>query len=368
MASGEKLEKDEVRARCVRSLCHHGLAGENAANALGALAAGAPKDAKTDRYGAGDLVQGFEREIAALLGKEAALFFPSGTMAQQVALRIWCDRRGCRNVALHPKCHLEVHEHRAYQRLHGLDAVLVGGPNELIGLEHLEGVGERLGALLLELPQRDLGGRLPSWDALNAQCAWARSRGVPLHLDGARLWESGPFYGRSYAEIAGLFGSVYVSFYKGLGALAGAALAGPADFIAEARVWRRRHGGALPALYPYVLSAKLGLAARLDKMGAYHARAIAIAARLAEVPLVDVTPRPPDTNMMHVYLRGERARLERAALEVASETRTFLFGALEQGPLPKLSYFELTVGDATMEIPVDEVGELIGDVVDRAMA
>ena len=66
-----------------------------------------------------------------------------------------------------------------------------------------------------------------------------------MHMDGARLWESAPFYGRSYAEIAALFDTVYVSFYKGVGAIAGAALAGPADFIAEARVWQRRHGGDL---------------------------------------------------------------------------------------------------------------------------
>jgi threonine aldolase len=73
----------------------------------------------------------------------------------------------------------------------------------------------------LELPQREIGGLLPEWDDLVAQAAWTRERGIALHLDGARLWEAAPFYERSYAEIAGLFDSVYVSFYKGLGALAG---------------------------------------------------------------------------------------------------------------------------------------------------
>jgi threonine aldolase len=73
---------------------------------------------------------------------------------------------------------------------------------------------------------------------------------VALHLDGARLWECRPFYGRDYAQIAGLFDSVYVSFYKTLGGIAGAALAGPADVIAEARVWQRRQGGNLVRLFP----------------------------------------------------------------------------------------------------------------------
>ena len=93
------------------------------------------------------------------------------------------------------------------------------------------------------MPQREIGGQLPSWSDLEAQVAWARDRGVAVHMDGARLWESGPFYERSYAEIAALFDSVYVSFYKGIGAIAGAALSGPAPFIGEARLWQRRSGG-----------------------------------------------------------------------------------------------------------------------------
>ena len=88
---------------------------------------------------------------------------------------------------------------------------------------------EPVASLLLELPQRDLGGQLPTWDELVAQTAWAHEHGAAAHMDGARLWESAPFYGRSYAEISGLFDSIYVSFYKGIGALAGSALAGSAE-------------------------------------------------------------------------------------------------------------------------------------------
>jgi hypothetical protein len=81
-------------------------------------------------------------------------------------------------------------------------------------------VAEPLAALLVELPQREIGGLLPAWDDLVAQVGWARDRDTAVHLDGARLWEAAAGYERSPAEVAALFDSVYVSFYKGIGALA----------------------------------------------------------------------------------------------------------------------------------------------------
>ena len=133
------------------------------------------------------------------------------------------DRSGRRGVAWHPTCHLEIHESRAYQLLHGLHARTVGAPDRLLTLADLEEVKETLGTLLLELPQREIGGQLPAWEELEAQVGWARERGLAVHLDGARLWEARTFYERPLSEIAGLFDSVYVSFYKGLGGMPAAA-------------------------------------------------------------------------------------------------------------------------------------------------
>jgi threonine aldolase len=90
------------------------------------LAEAIPPDLAPDRYGEGEVVRSLETEVAALLGKEDAVFMPSGTMAQQIALRIWSNRRACPNVAFHPTCHLEIHEQKGYQILHGLHGVLVG--------------------------------------------------------------------------------------------------------------------------------------------------------------------------------------------------------------------------------------------------
>jgi threonine aldolase len=362
------LDLAAVRARCVRMLCYHGPQHESPAEVLRALAAIAGDSRTLDRYGEGGIVTAFEGDVAALLGKEAAVFLPTGTMAQQIALRIWADRKGPRHVAFHPLCHLELHEQKGYQMLHGLHAVLVGSRHRLLGLEELKRVGDPLSALLLELPQRGIGGQLPAWDDLCAMVSWARERGIALHLDGARLWETAPFYGRSHAEIAGLFDSVYVSFYKGLGGIAGCALAGPASFIAEARVWQRRHGGTVVHLFPYVLSAQAALKERVGRMAAYADKARSIAARLRRLPGIEILPEVPPTNMMHLYLRGPKAALEAAALAVAEETGVWMFGGLQPGPIPTQSVFELVVGDAAMAISDDEIAGLFEKLFAKVQA
>jgi threonine aldolase len=323
-------------------------------------------DLEADRYGQGELIARFEQEVAELLGKEAAVFMPSGTMCQQIALRIWTERRGIANVAFHPTCHLEMHEAKAYQRLHGLHGILVGGADRLLTLADLKAVAEPIGALLIELPQRELGGQLPGWEELSEIITWARERGIPTHLDGARLWECQPFYQREYAEIAQLFDTVYVSFYKILGGIAGSILAGPADVIAESRTWQRRHGGNLIHLYPYVLSAQQRLKERLGRMELYHAKAKEIAALLEPFPEITVLPNPPHTNMMHLFLRGEQARLEAGALEVARETGTWLFSRLAPTILPDLTRLELTVGEATLDISSQEITTLFQMLLTQA--
>jgi threonine aldolase len=287
-------------------------------------------------------------------------------MAQPIALRIWADRCARHSIAFHPTSHLELHEEGAYRLLHGLHGVLVGNRHQPLSRADLDNVREPVAALLLELPQREIGGQLPSWEDLEAQCVWARERGAAVHLDGARLWESRPFYGRDYATIAALFDSVYVSFYKTLGGIAGAALAGPADIIAEARVWQRRQGGNLVRLFPYVLSAKKALSERLDRIDAYVAHAQAVAAALTALPELIVLPQPPQTNMFHLFLRGSRAALEQALLEVAAETGVWLFHPLRPCQLPGYWMVEWVVGDASLDIAPNVTVDLFHAVLQRA--
>jgi threonine aldolase len=319
-----------------------------------------------DVYGGGDSVKHLESRVAGLLGKEAAVLFPSGTMAQQVALRIWCDRTGCSTVGFHPQCHLDVHEERGYERLHGLHARPIGNRVRVIARADLNEVKEPLGALLLELPQRDLGGQLPAWRDLRAQTAWARSHGVALHLDGARLWQCGPFYRRPLREIAALFDSVYVSLYKDLGGLGGCVLAGPEDVIAEARVWRVRHGGRLSTYEPMALSAERGLDERLPRMPSFVRKARAIGTALAKVDGVDIFPDPPQVAMLHLHVRGELERLRDTLFEIAKEQRTLIAGYFEPTSVASVQMTELSIGAPSLDVPTREIADLYAELVSRA--
>src|SRR5215468_72949 len=269
-------DRDALRDQCTVFLANHGPV--RAADLLASI----PADTVPDRYGDGGVVAELEAEIAGLLGKPAAVYLPSGTMAQQSVLRVHADRRQRRTVIFHPMCHLHRHEGEAYQRLHGLTGHPAGELDRLMTIDDLTAIAEPAAALLIELPQRDLGGQQPDWEDLQAQVAWAKEHRAAVHLDGARLWESAAGYGRPLAEIAALFDTVYVSFYKGIGALPGCCVAGPAEVIAEVGEWRQRMGGMLIALWPNAASAVTCLADRLPRMGNYMRHATAIAAALRE--------------------------------------------------------------------------------------
>ncbi len=316
-----------------------------------------------DIYGRGEMIERFEAEVAARLGFEAGRFMPTGTLAQQVALRIWCERAGHDHVGMHPTSHVELHEEQGLAHLHRLRRTLVGPAHEPLLAEHLAAVPERLAALLVELPIREAGGKLPSRAQLDALVTEADARGVPLHLDGARLWECGPFYEEPYDMICRGFSSCYVSFYKGIGALPGAMLLGSSDFIAEAIVWQRRSGGNPYTLTPQAASAAMQLDERLARMPAFHERARRFAATLSAIGGISVVPNPPHVNLVHVVLPLDSEDAKRARDRVAERTGLWLFGAAQPTDVPGHCRLEYYVGDALMELTDEVVGEAFSELV-----
>lgn len=359
----------ERNRQAIISQCTHFVTGHYPVSPhemFAALSEFTSPDIASDFYGSGELITNFEAEIAALLGKPAGVFMPSGTMAQQIALRIHAEHSGNRHVALHPTSHVEVHEKYAYRELHQLSAIRVGNPDYLMTLDDLKAVKMPIGTLLIELPQREIGCMLPSWDELTEMVAYARENGMKVHMDGARLWESQPFYDRSYAEICDLFDTVYVSFYKTLNGLTGAMLLGEQSVIDESKIWQRRHGGNLIRMYPYILSSKMGLDQHLPLMKAYYDKTVEIAAALSQMDDIELKPMIPHSNHMFVYFRRDSQRLMDAVLDIASETQTLLIYGCRQSPIPVYATAELRIGNATLDIPTDEIASLFADLMRRS--
>jgi threonine aldolase len=320
-----------------------------------------------DRYGDGGPVAMLESQVAGLLGKPAAVMFPSGTMAQQSVLRVWSDRLGSRRIAIPALSHLLHHEQDGPRLLNGFEwaplttGVTTGGVVPTV--DHLAAIPGVLGAALLELPLRDAGYLLPSWEELEAFSQACSDRGVPLHFDGARIWESSPHLGHSPAEIAALADTVYVSFYKGLRGLAGALVAGPEDVIAEVRLWRSRHGGTLMTMMPYAVSALRGLRDELPRMGEYHQRALLMAELLAGKG-IRTFPQPPHCNAFRLFVEAPGDIITERVVTVMERERlavTPVWGDSED--VPGWSWSEFTVGPATMDWSPEGAVDLLARVV-----
>ncbi|HST65370.1 MAG TPA: beta-eliminating lyase-related protein [Mycobacteriales bacterium] len=329
---------------------------------LRALADSPEAAGRPDRYGRGAVLQSVQTEVAALLGMPSAVFVIKGVMAQQAVLRSWTDRRGAPSVAVHPLSHIDLDEASAYERLHGLRPVRLGHHRPFTSAD-LEKVAERLGAVVVELPLRRAGHLLPSWDELVAISDWCRAHGVPLHLDGARLWESATGLGHSPAEIAALADSVYVSFYKGLGGLGGCALLAPADVLAEAGVWITRHGGSMFAAFPYALAALAGLRTELPRMDAHHRRAAGLAAAIAAADGLAVVPDPPHTNAFQVHLDAPPEAVAEAVARTGRDTGVWLSDRVSATARPGTAMIEVTVGPCTADVPDEEAATLLAGLI-----
>lgn len=330
-------------------------------------------DEPADIYGDG-VVEALERKVAELLGTEAAAFFPTGTMAQQVALRCWAGRTGNPAVALHALAHPEVHERNAFSQVSGLRPVRVTSEPRLPSAAEVRDLAEPFGALMLELPLRDAGFVLPSWEELTEVVEAARERDAVVHFDGARLWESTVHFGRPLDEIAGLADSVYVSFYKSLGGLGGAALAGPRTLTDEAKIWRHRYGGQVFQQFPTALSALAGLERELARLPEYvaHARVVAEALRegftAAGVPWARVHPERPHTHDFQVWLPYDVDAVSETAIRQGEETGTLLFAGSWDEKGPGLAVTEVEVRAAGLEWTADDVKAAVAEFVARLPA
>lgn len=296
-----------------------------------------------DVYGTGEVIEKFQNFMSDDFDKEAAVFFPSGTMAQQIALRIWCDKRGINKIAYHPLCHLEIHENDGVKKLHQIETTLLGEEGCLFTIDDLKSLGE-VSAVLFELPQREIGGQLPSWDELVAMTTYCRDHDIHTHLDGARLYECLPFYKKTPKEVGELFDTIYISFYKGFGSISGAMLIGPHEIMKEAKIWKRRYGGDLYHLYPYIIPALDAFLKRRNKMTEYYEGAKEYALKLSTVNGLKIVPEVPVCNMFHVFFKDSAENISNQLIKIMLSDDVALFDGISS-TADGLSKAEIYIGD-----------------------
>lgn len=314
----------------------------------------------------------FESEVAHCFGKDDAVFCLSGGMAQSIALMIHAkhhstsnDSSGVRAFACHPTSHLLLHENDAYSELLGMEALITGTKN--FDIDNFKQNGccgmapmrisdvkdilstdndtlttypnqksitcNDVSTLILELPHREIGGKLTPWEEVQGMSALCKEKGVKFHCDGARIFEASAGYGHeTLMQTAEPFESVYISFYKGLGSVCGAMLLGDSEFIAEARVWLRRFGGNLYSVLPYAVSSWDGFRKNC-LVGNKSSSAVFVERRRKLARVIDILnadsavqsivqfdPAVPQTSMIHGYLKAPLDDCKRALVTVEQST------------------------------------------------
>ena len=353
----------DLQAGCSRQLSGHKLAPP--ADALRALADHPSAAEPPDVYGAGGAASLLEKRTAELLGKPGAMFCIKGMIAQMAVLRAASEQACTRNIVVHPMSHIELDEEGALWRLHNLHPIRLGKYAPFT-LAQLQAVTDPIAAIVVELPLRRSGYRLPPLDELRAISAWARERRIHLHFDGARLWEAAAGYGTSLDELASLADSVYVSFYKGLGGLGGAAVVGEEAFIHSLAVWKTRHGGNLYRVFPYAISALAGLEKHQPRMPLYVERARQLAERLGGDGRIKITPEHPKVNAFHLLLPGSLADLTQRNRDFAKKRRIWMFNMFYESPFDGHSIGEVAIGDSSDDYDLDEAVGWVRDFLDVA--
>jgi threonine aldolase len=277
-----------------------------------------------DEYSRGGAVEALEAQFARLLGTEAAVFVPTGTLANHLAVRTLSGAR--LRVAVQETSHLYNDSGDCAQTLSALHLVPLAPGEATFGWEDVDRllartasgrVATAVGAISIESPVRRLRNQAFDFAEMERISRQARARGLGLHLDGARLFVAAAVSGRAPAEYAALFDTVYVSLWKCFNAAGGAVLAGRKALLAEMYHARRMFGGALWHAWPYAAVASHYAEGYLERLRRAFAVADDLIARLAAGAELEAKKIPGGTSVF--LLRPRRADAERMRAGLARE-------------------------------------------------
>jgi len=311
--------------------------------------------AELDSYSLGGVVEQFETDFARRLGKERAIFMPTGTLANHLAVRALM--RGRSRVLLQEQGHLYNDSGDCIQRLSGINAVPLGRGKASFGLDEVKTAFESsasarvradIGAIVIETPVRRMHGALFDQGEMRAICSYARERGIGLHLDGARLFIASAYTGIPVETYASAFDTVYVSLYKYFNAPSGAMLAGPAELIDGLYHERRMFGGGLNQAWIFTTMAQAGVTGFLGRFALAVAASETLKKLLAEIPGLAVSDIPGGTNIF---------RLETKTPIDAEGLRESLWVSGIRIPSPDAGAFYMRVNESILALPPVELAD-----------
>jgi threonine aldolase len=315
----------------------------------GMIAAMASAEVGDDVYREDPTVNRLEERVALLLGKEAALFVPSGSMSNQVAVKAHTqpgDELICEEF-----CHIYNWEAGGPALLSGVTSRTVRAEYGIIELDQLRDkirplndhmVRTRL--VCLENTHNRGGGRVFPLDSIKAISIWARSQGLLMHLDGARLWNAIVATGMPASEWGKHFDSVSVCFSKGLGAPIGSALAGPSEFITRARRYRKVFGGAMRQAGVIAAAALYALDHHVERLAEDHRNAQVIAQAIADVPGLRLNPPDVQTNLVWFEVEDGPGAAKHVLTQL--QARGVLVGGGDGRVLRACTHLDVSASDA----------------------
>jgi threonine aldolase len=313
-----------------------------------------------DVFGEDPTVNRLQDRLAEILGKEAALFVPSGSMSNQIALRVHCapgDEFICE-----ANCHIYNYEQGAFAQLSGLVARTVEGDYGVMSVEQLAGLVRppnphlvRTRLVCLENTHNRGGGRVQPYATVEAICAWARSHGLRVHLDGARLFNAVVATGIAASQWASHFDTVSVCFSKGLGAPVGSALAGPRELIDLAWRHRKLFGGGMRQAGVIAAGALYALENHVERLAEDHANARRLADAIRNIPGLELRPPQVETNL--VIFRVEPRLGTAADLAARLRQRGLLIGGFGGQSMRAVAHLDVSRAD------IDTAAEILNDVV-----